>query len=74
MSDKIWTLAELTDDQLKLVKEAERTLGTDYLLAFQPHELDEAGLEPASLDRSQVECLEGLEQSLNMTVVAYKKA
>ncbi len=29
-----WTWADLNDDQMKLVTEAEGTLGADYLLAY----------------------------------------
>jgi len=69
MNDKIWILAKLTQDQLKLVQEAEQTLGPFHVLVFQPADLDVAGL-----DESQVECLHGLEKSLGMTIVAYKKS
>ena len=74
-----WTWANLTDDQLKLMAEAERTLGADYLLVYQssPRPTDgsvEAQLEdlrPAPLTASQLECLHGLEEQLHTIVVAY---
>lgn len=69
MNDKVWILAKLTQDQLQLVQEAERTLGPFQVLVFQPADLDIAGLT-----ESQVECLQGLEKDLGMTVVAYKKS
>jgi hypothetical protein len=68
MEDKIWMLANLTDDQLKLVREAEQTLGSINVLVFRP-----AGLKVAGLSESQIECLQGLEKKLGMTVVAYTK-
>lgn len=67
MNDRIWMLANLTDEQLNKVQEAERTLGAEYILVFQP-----ASMQVAELDESQVECLQGLEQDLGMTTVAYK--
>lgn len=68
MSDHVWKLADLTDEQLKQIKEAERTLGPFTLLAFNSVKLD-----PAQLNASQLECLEGLEKNLGVTVVAYPK-
>ncbi|HLB46408.1 MAG TPA: hypothetical protein VJL59_05215 [Anaerolineales bacterium] len=69
MNDKIWILARLADDQLRLVREAEQTLGSIQVLVFQPGDLTVAGL-----NESQIECLHGLEKSLGgLTVVAYQK-
>jgi hypothetical protein len=80
METYAWTFAELNTDQLDLLKEGESTLGADYLLAYQQNEKARAGyvelfvdgLRAAPLDGSQLECLEGLEQSLQAVVVAYK--
>ena len=74
-----WTWANLTDDQLKLMAEAERTLGADYLLVYQPSpqptddsvEAQLEDLQPAPLTASQLECLHGLEEQLRTIVVAY---
>jgi len=76
-----WTWAELNDDQMKLVTEAEGTLGADYLLAYRPSEQETPRsvrfalleLQAAGLDESQVECLNGLESRLNAVIVAYKR-
>jgi hypothetical protein len=68
MDNKIWMLANLTDDQLKLVREAEQTLGSINVLVFRP-----ADLKVAGLNGSQIECLQGLEKQLGMMVVAYTK-
>lgn len=75
-----WTWAELTSEQLGLVTEAERTLGTDYLLVYQARE--QAGvsgtrslldrMQVAALNESQLECLHGLEKQLQAVVVAYQ--
>jgi hypothetical protein len=74
-----WTWANLTDDQLRLMTEAERTLGADYLLVYQPSpqptddsvEAQLEDLQPAPLTASQLECLHGLEEQLHTIVVAY---
>ena len=68
MDSNIWMLANLTDDQLKLVREAEQTLGSINVLVFRP-----ADLKVAGLNESQIECLQGLEKKLGMMVVAYTK-
>lgn len=75
-----WTFADLSDNQLELIKEGEDTLGADYLLAYQEDEkahpgyveLFVEGLNAAELNGSQLECLVGLEQRLQAVVVAYK--
>ncbi|HBY94553.1 MAG: hypothetical protein M5U01_27555 [Ardenticatenaceae bacterium] len=72
-NDKAWTLAKLTNDQLQMVKKAEQTLGPDYLLVFEATDLDKAEVQVADLNQSQLDCLQGLEQALHMTVVAYEK-
>ncbi len=63
-----WTLANLTDEQLGKLKEAEQTLGPFNLLAYQP-----VPVQPAQLNASQTECLQGLEKILGVTIVAYRK-
>ena len=82
MSAQDWQLADLDTTQLDLVREAERTLDADYLLAYRPTPDGAAGgvpsirrlrLRPAPLDESQVECLQGLEQRLGVVTVAYRR-
>ncbi len=68
MSDKIWKMANLTDAQIREIQAAEPTLGSIYLLAFQPVEL-----KTAQLDESKIECLQGLEKKLGLTIVAFQK-
>jgi len=75
-----WTFCDLQDEQLDLVKEAERTLSTDVVLAFRPaddgplHDGDRApGVQPATLDESQLECLQGLESRFDAVLVAYRR-
>ncbi len=68
MNDKVWKLANLTGTQVHEISEAEPTLGSINLLAFQPIEL-----KLAHLDKSQVERLQGLEKKLGVTIVAYQK-
>ena len=77
-----WTWANLSDDQLALMAEAERTLGADYLLVYEPSpqptddsvEAQIQDLQAAPLTESQLECLHGLESQLQTIVVAYKGA
>lgn len=74
-----WNFARLENEQLDLIQEGEVALGVDYLVAYRQEEgalpgyveLFLEGLNPAHLDDSKVECLEGLEQRLQATVVAY---
>ena len=81
MTTQTWRWAELTPEQLMLLTEAEQTLGTDYLLVYQPGEPPEADrLDPksgdipiAQLNASQLECLRGLETRLQAVVVAYQQ-
>ena len=68
MENKAYKLAKLSDEQLKKIKEAEPTLGAINLLAFES-----VDLQPAPLNASQIECLEGLEKNLGVTIVAYRK-
>ncbi len=65
---EIWTLAPLTPEQERLIKEAEATLGAGVLLAYRRGQV-----EPSHLTPSQLECLEGLEQKLGLTILAVEK-
>jgi len=74
-----WNFAMLESEQLDLVREGEVALGVDFLVAYRQEEgtpsgyveLFLEGLNPAHLEDSEIECLEGLEQRLQATVVAY---
>ncbi len=69
MNDKVWTPAKLSQQQLDMVKEAERTLGSPInILALEAIQGN-----PASLNASQTECLQGLEKKLGVVLVALKK-
>ncbi len=68
MSDQVWKLANLSQEQIQKLKEVEPTLGNINILAFSP-----VTLQPASLNPSQVECLQGLEKILGVTLVAFQK-
>ncbi len=82
--DNSWSWANLSEPQLEKLAEAERTLGVDYLLAFESGKGSAAqgalaramtrGLPIAPLNESQIECLHGLEQQLERVVVAYGKS
>ncbi len=69
MTEGIWTLAQLTPEQERLLKEAEATLGGGVLLAFA-----RTRAVPSQLTPSQVECLAGLEKQLGLVVVAVQPA
>jgi len=80
MTDSHWTWANLTDIQRQQIAEAENTLGADYLLVYQPGQQmasqsveSSGGLQVASLNPSQLECLQGLENQLQAVVIAYSK-
>ena len=80
MANAEWTLADLEPDQLALVAEAERTLDTDVVLAYQPSaygtvdpETIAAGLRPMDLEPTQLECLQGLERMVGGVLVAYRR-
>ncbi len=68
MADKIWELANLTGEQLHLIRQAEHTLDSVSLVAF-----DSVDAQVAQLNASQIECLQGLEKKLGLTIVAYRK-
>ena len=77
MADNGWTWATLSKTQLDKIAEAERTLGTDYLLAYRAEAGARAGsvaalgLKAAALNESQAECLRGLETQVGTVLVAY---
>lgn len=81
-----WTWADLSSDKLDMLTDAERTLGADLLLAYQPQETSvsrpqpdmgshfrQNGLQVADLNDSQVDCLQGLEQKLQAVIIAYQQ-
>ena len=69
MAERIYVLADLSEEQLRMVREGEQTLDPAVtILAFKPAES-----RVADLNGSQVECLQGLEQKLGLTLVAYRK-
>jgi hypothetical protein len=65
MDQAIWTLATLTPEQERLIKEAEATLGAGVLLAFR-----QGQGTPTQLTPSQIACLQGLEQKLGLVILA----
>ena len=74
-----WSFADLEPAQIDLVHEAERTLGTDVVMAYTPSrwgsvDPDAIGdaLRPVELEASQVEYLQGLERKLDGVLVAYR--
>ena len=69
MPETIWTFATLTPEQQQLVKDAEATLGDGVILAFAKNQVS-----PSDLTPSQLECLQGLEQKLGMSIVAVKRS
>jgi hypothetical protein len=78
MNDQ-WGFAGLANEQLNLLAEAERTLGAEYLVAFEPNAMDGVngspqGVQLAALSDSQLDCLRGLESQLHSVVVAYQHA
>jgi len=79
MTETTWTWARLDARGLDLVQEAERTLGADVVLVYaegDPGASDSirASLRPATLDTSQLECLQGLEAQVGGIAVAYQRA
>lgn len=82
MTNQAWTWAHLNREQIGLLQEAEATLGSDILLAYQveshPHaqapEVAQMGLHVAALNDSQLECLQGLETMMQTVVIAYQQS
>ena len=75
-----WNFADLEADEVALVVEAERTLDTDLVMAFEPSNWGTIdpdtvvdGLDPAELEPSQLEYLEGLERRVGGVLVAYRR-
>jgi len=76
-----WAWASLNDEQVRLVAEAEGTLGADYVIAYQASARDASrniryfmqDLSAAGLDESQLESLQGLEKQLRAVLVAYRR-
>ena len=78
MTDTTWKWATLDTEGLDLVQDAENTLGADIVLAYsegapRTDPRLRAGLMPAALDASQLECLQGVEQRLGVVAVAYQR-
>ena len=78
MSTDGWAWADLDDDQLRLVSQAEQVLGADYLLVYRPSRASGRAvaarvrrLQAAQLTESQLERLHRLETQLQAVIVAY---
>jgi hypothetical protein len=79
--DNVWKWARLDRERLEMIREAEQTLGSDILLAYQQGEqaelrgetISQMGVKVANLDESQLECLQGLEQKVAAVVIAYDR-
>jgi hypothetical protein len=74
-----WSLADLEPAQIDLIHEAERTLGTDVVMAYKPNrwgtvDPDAIGdaLRPVELESSQLEYLQDLERKVDGVLVAYR--
>lgn len=79
MTETTWKWASLDDRALGLVQEAEATIGADVVLVYaqggpRTDGRTRLGLRPATLDASQLECLQGMEQLLGAVAVAYQRA
>lgn len=78
---KRWKIAQLSGEQIRMIQEAERGLGADYLVVFTEDaggtpdvQFPAAGVvAPAALDPGQIECLQGLERALDAVAVAYRR-
>jgi hypothetical protein len=75
-----WIFADLAPDELALIDLAERTLDTDVVMAYRPSAWGTVdpdtigdGLQPAGLEASQLECLQGLERMVDGVLVAYRR-
>jgi len=77
-----WAYAELEDEQLAFVLEAEASLDADVVLAFRPvrrgtvdpDAVAAHGLQPIDLDQAQLDRLRGLEGRSHSVLVAYRQA
>lgn len=75
-----WKFADLEAEQVALVVEAERTLQTDVVMVYEPSAWGTVdpdtigdGLDPADLEPSQLEYLQGLERNVGGVLVAYRR-
>lgn len=68
MSDGIWTLKNLSEEQEHLLKEAEDRLGTGVLLAFEQGQVPASDLTP-----DQLEYLKELEEKLGAVVISVQR-
>jgi hypothetical protein len=75
-----WSFADLEADQVALIVEAERTLDPDLVMAYEPSawgtvDPDTVGqeLDPADLEPSQLEYLQGVERRIGGVLVAYRR-
>jgi hypothetical protein len=75
-----WNFADLEADEVALVVEAERMLDTVLVMAFEPSNWGTIdpdtvvdGLDPADLEPSQLEWLQGLERRVGGVLVAYRR-
>ncbi len=75
-----WKLAELDNEQLAIVHEAEQSLHLDYLLLYRTTNAETAAFQPPSglrlahLSDSEMECLQGMEKNLGAVAIAYERA
>ncbi|MBI4322057.1 MAG: hypothetical protein HY675_26495 [Chloroflexi bacterium] len=67
MPVSIWTLAKLSPEQERLVKEAEAALGGGAILAYAKGEVNPSPLTPV-----QIQALRALEQKMGLVLVAVK--
>lgn len=79
MQETMWSWAELDEEKLELVDEAERELGADFVLVFRPGPPGIpaqvlGGVAPQPLDPAGVERLRGLEERVGGVAVAYRRA
>ena len=75
-----WSFADLEAEQVALVLEAERKLDTDIVMAYTPSAWGTVdpdavgeGLDPATLEATQLEYLQGLERKVGGVLVAYRR-
>lgn len=65
MARGVFTLTHLSEEQERLLKEAESTLGANVLLAFS-----DRTVRPSQLNESQIEYLKELEEKIGATILA----
>ena len=76
MNDSAWHWARLDREGVALVQETEGALGADIVLAYGAggpvaDASTLAGLAPAPLTESQLDCLRGVESKLGIIAVAW---